>query len=94
MAGVTKDPDSTLKNKRKNQRLTRDEKQLIFKKSKIERMNEREICSELHICRNTVLQVLREFQSGDTCWNKWKFKTYRHLKSLPKIIKEISTFCK
>ena len=35
--GVTKDPHSTLKNRRKHQRLTRDEKQLIFKKSKIEK---------------------------------------------------------
>ena len=44
--GVTKDPHSTLKNRRKHQRLTRDEKQLIFKKSNIEKMNVREICSE------------------------------------------------
>ena len=92
--GVTKDFHSTLKNRRKHQRLTRDEKQLIFKKSKIEKMNVREICSELHICKNTILQVLREFQSGDTRWNKWKIITYRHLKSSPKIIKEISKFCK
>ena len=38
VTGITKNPHSTLKKRRKHQRLTRDEKHLIFKKSKIKEL--------------------------------------------------------
>ena len=94
LSGFVKDPELTLMERKRYQRLTFHERLHIFKKFTKEGSIIKQICSEYCINVETIKRIINEFRNHKVRWNNPLPKTCRQMKASQKLIEEVAEFCK
>ena len=89
-----KDPQITLKERTKHQKLAYQEQLYIFSRFSKDGLSIRQLCSEYYISRTTIMKIFKNFEGKGLRWNKAFPTTHRHLKASQKLIEEIEIFHK
>ena len=94
LSGFVKDPELTLMEWKRYQRLTFHERLHILKKFTKEGSSIKQICSEYCINVETIKRIINEFRNHKVRWNNPLPKTCRQMKASQKLIEEVAEFCK